>query len=965
MRLVDVRSVIIGIVIASFFCCLFGTINAVAQERAGTITGVISDPTGAVIPRAQITATGSDGAVITALSDAQGRYVLQSLLPGEYRVEVITEGFETSKSSTVRVAAGRTLAHNVQVAMAVVQEQVTVSTASTVDTEPANNASAMTLSGSALETLSDDPEDLAEDLQALAGPSAGPDGGEIYVDGFSGGKIPPKSAIREIRVNQNPFSAEYDRVGFGRIEILTKPGSDAFHGEARFNFGDSIFNSRNPFATDKPDYQRRMFEGTFGGPLSKKASFTLQVERRDIGQTAVINALVLDSNLNQTPYRESVLNPTTNTEVSGRLDYQLTPSHTLVGRYEWEKNTETNAGVDTFSLPSRAYNSDEREHVVQITETAVLNPRAVHEVRFQYRRSRDVIQGLNSNPAVEVLGAFTGGGSSMGLSGLTENRYEFQDLLSIARSRHTVKLGGRLRVINESNRSMQNYNGVFTFTSLDAYRITEAGLRAGLPPDQLRALGGGASQFTVAVGNPVAELTQIDAGLFVQDDWRARNDLTLSGGLRFEKQTNINDWRSWAPRFGLAWAPGGANRQQPIAVLRAGFGIFYDRVRESLVLDARRLDGIRQQEFLIPNPDFYPGMPAPGDLSGFAQQQVIRVLGDGLQAPYTQQLALSLERQVAKVVTLSATYTNSRGVDTLRSRNINAFLPGTYDPLIPGSGVRPLPGGNIYAYESAGRFRQNQFIANVNARINQRYTLFGYYAWSNAQSDTDGAGSFPGSPYDLTTEYGRAGFDVRHRAFIGGSVTIPFGISLNPFIVMHSGAPFNIITGEDLNGDSIFNDRPAWATDLNRPSVLTTGWGNFDTRPTAGQTIIPRNLGDSSGMFAVNLRVSKSFGFGGRLGASESGGPSEQGQGMGGPPGAHGPGGGHGGHHGSETSSNDRRYTVTFSVAARNLLNRVNLDAPVGNLSSPLFGQSTSIHGFGHGSASANRTIEFQTRFSF
>lgn len=965
MRLVDVHSVIMGIIIALFCCCLFGTTAAVAQERAGTITGVISDPTGAVIPRAQIRATGPGGVTLTTVSDAQGRYVLPEVAPGEYQLEVITEGFETSKSSTVRVVAGRTLAHNVQVSVAVVQQEVSVSTASTVDTEPDNNASAMSLTGSALETLSDDPDDLAQDLQTLAGPSAGPDGGEIYVDGFSGGKIPPKSSIREIRVNQNPFSAEYDRIGFGRIEILTKPGSNAFHGEARFNFGDSIFNSRNPFATDKPDYQRRMFEGTFSGPLSEKASFTFQVERRDIGQTAVINALVLDPNFNQVPYRESVLNPTTNTEVSARLDYQLSPNHTLVGRYEWEKNTETNAGVDTFSLPSTAYNSDEREHVVQIIETAILNPRAVHEVRFQYRRSHDVIKGLNSDPTVDVLGAFTGGGSSMGLSGLTENRYEFHDLLSLSRGRHTVKLGGRLRVINESNRSMESYNGVFTFTSLDTYRITETGLQAGLPPDQIRALGGGASQFAIAVGNPVAELTQIDAGLFVQDDWRVRNDLTLSGGLRFEKQTNISDWRSWAPRVGIAWAPGGANRQQPIAVLRAGFGIFYDRVRESLVLDARRLDGLRQQEFLIPNPDFYPAIPSVAELSGFAQEQVVRVLGHGLQAPYTQQVALTAERQLAKNVTLSATYTNSRGVDTLRSRNINAFLPGTYDPLNPGSGVRPLPGGNIYAYESGGRFRQNQFIANVNARINKRYTLFGYYAWSNARSDTDGASSFPGNPYDLATEYGRAGFDVRHRAFIGGSITIPFGISLNPFIVMHSGAPFNIITGEDLNGDSLFNDRPAWATDLSRPSVLRTRWGNLDTRPQAGQTIITRNLGDSSGMFAVNLRVSKSFGFGGRLGASESGGPSGPGQGMGGPLGGHGPGGGHGGHHGLEAPSSDRRYTVTFSIAARNLFNRVNLDAPVGNLSSPLFGQSTSIHGFGHGSASANRTIEFQTRFSF
>jgi hypothetical protein len=299
------------------------------------------------------------------------------------------------------------------------------------------------------------------------------------------------------------------------------------------------------------------------------------------------------------------------------------------------------------------------------------------------------------------------------------------------------------------------------------------------------------------------------------------------------------------------------------------------------------------------------------------------------------------------------------GMDSLRSRNTNAFLEGTFDPLITASGVRPFPGGNIYAYESGGRFRQDQFIANVNARINKRSTLFGYYSWSSAKSDSDGAQTFPGNPYDLASEYGRAGFDVHHRGFMGGTVTGPLGLAFSPFIVIHSGEPFDITTGEDLNGDSVFNDRPAWAADLRRSSVVRTRWGVFDTRPQAGQRIIPRNLGDSPGMFGVNLRVSKSLGFGGKVqsaGIAPAGGDTS---------GGHGPGGGHGPHHGAESSSSDKRYTLTFSVAARNLFNRVNLDTPVGNLSSPVFGQSTSIHGFGHGTPSANRTVDLQVRFSF
>lgn len=939
---------------------LFGTAAfSDAQNRPGTLSGVVADPSGAVIPNAQIAVTGTAAFTSVAASDERGVYSLQ-LPPGEYAIEVSARGFDNSKRAVVEVISGHTLTHNVQLEIAVVKQQVRVSDTATLDTEPTNNASAITLKDSSLDSLSDDPEDLMEDLNALAGPSAGPDGGEIYVDGFSGGKLPPKSSIREIRVNQNPFSAEYDRIGFGRVEILTKPGTAEFHGDARYNFGDSVFYARNPFATEKPDFQRRIFDGTLSGPLKDKASFTVQVEQRNIGQTAVINALMLDASLNPITYRDSIYNPTTNTEISARLDYELNQNHTLAGRYEWEKNTEANAGLDSFSLPSTAYNSDEREHLLQFSETAILNPRAVNEVRLQYRRSRDALRGLNTEPTVEVPEAFVGGGSTMGLSGLTENRYELHDVLSLSRGKHNLKMGGRLRVINEANRSMENYNGTFTFTSLAAYQITKTGLRDGLPADQIRALGGGASQFAFASGNPVAELTQVDAGLFVQDDWRIRNDLSLSAGLRFEKQNNINDWRSWAPRVGIAWVPRTSEGQQPLAVIRAGFGLFYDRIRENLVLDTKRLNGISQRAFLIPNPDFYPYVPAASELAGLQQDQVVRALGDGLRSPILQQFALTIERQFFSQVTVSASYTKSDGMDALRSRNTNAFLEGTFDPLMADSGVRPFPGGNIYAYESAGRFRQDQFIANVNARINKRSTLFGYYTWSNAKSDTDGAQTFPGNPYDLASEYGRAGFDVHHRGFMGGTVTGPLGVAFSPFVAIHSGEPFDITTGEDLNGDSVFNDRPGWATDLSRLSVVRTRWGTFDTRPQAGERIIPRNLGDSPGMFGVNLRVSKSFGFGGKVqstGIAPAGGAGTSG--------AHGPGSGHGPHHDAESSSSDQRYTLTFSVAARNLFNRVNLDTPVGNLSSPVFGRATSIHGFGHGTPSANRTLDFQVRFSF
>jgi hypothetical protein len=924
-----------------------------AQQNLGGLSGTVSDSTGALIPNAQIALKAPDGTEQSVAADGLGRYTFARLSPGQYLMRVSAEGFSVRAGIVVNIAAGRAINHDVQLEIAMVEQRVEVLSDSIVDVEPTSNASALTLSGSSLQTLSDDPDELAQDLQMLAGPSAGPGGGELFVDGFSGAKLPPKSAIREVRVNQNPFSAEYDRLGYGRVEILTKPGAGNLHGDARFIFNDDIFNSRNPFAPDKPDYQRRIYEGTLTGPIKRNTSFTFQFERRNIGQAALINALILDDALNVINFREAVLNPRTNTELSGRIDHQLSPNHTLVGRYEWEKNYLVNAGLDTYSMPTRAFNTDEREQVLQLTETALLSPRLVNEVKFQYRRSHDAYDAANSDPAVQVPDAFTSGGTSAGLNSLVENRYELQELLSWSAGKNMVKAGGRFRAIDESNAEADNYNGMFTFNTLDAYQITEAGLQSGLTPEEIRAQGGGASQFTMSAGDPLASVTQYDIGLFVQDDWRIRDNLTLSAGLRFEKQTNINDWSSWGPRLGFAWGIPSGSPNRPFAVLRAGFGAFYERIRENLVLDTKRLDGVHQQSYFIPNPDFYPSIPDPAILSNYAQDQAIRKLSPILQAPDTQQFVLSLEKQFPRNTTASASYMHSNGIDMLRSRNINAPLEQT--------GLRPFPGPNVYAYESNGRFQQDQLIANANARISSRLNLFGYYTWSRAHSDTDGAQTFPSYTYDLAAEYSRAGFDVEQRAMIGGTLTSPLlGILFNPFVVMHSGEPFNIVAGPDLNGDSIFTDRPAFATDPSLSSVIHTEWGDFDTQPSPGQPIIPRNLGGSPGMWVMNLRVSRAFGFGeGSGGASlaAQGGPQ-----MGAGPGG-GPGGGH--YHGSDATAVGRRYSLTVSASARNLLNHVNLNTPVGNLSSPLFGTSTSTHGFGPGSASANRTIDFGLFFSF
>src|SRR5277367_4382099 len=249
-----------------------------SQSNTAVIRGTVSDPTGAVIPSATVSVTTPDGhTVTTATSDAGGVYRTQGLAAGTYIVIVTAQGFAASASKAVVVTAGQSKQFDVALAIQVEKQQVQVNAESmTVDTNPENNANAIVIKGKDLDALSDDPDELQNELQALAGPAAGPNGGQVYIDGFTGGQIPPKSSIREIRINQNPFSAEFDRLGYGRIEILTKPGTDKLHGQIEARGNDSSFNSRNPILNKdiaEPPYYSYNLQGNVGGPISKNASY--------------------------------------------------------------------------------------------------------------------------------------------------------------------------------------------------------------------------------------------------------------------------------------------------------------------------------------------------------------------------------------------------------------------------------------------------------------------------------------------------------------------------------------------------------------------------------------------------------------------------------------------------------------------------------------------------------------------
>ncbi len=367
-------------------------------------------------------------------------------------------------------------------------------------------------------------------------------------------------SIREIRINQNPFSAQYDRIGMGRVEAFTKPGSEDYHGELQFHYGNDVFNSRNPFTPEKPPYERRQYEGEVGGPLGKKTSFFADFELRHVTENAFINARTLDDQLQVIPVSEGIVTPRRSTEENVKLDRQLSKNHTLTLRYTFARDSTDNQGAGGFSLPSRIYNNRDSEDTVQFVETGICwrgtrverNP-----ARAMLAPGRKSHQNGNAGlPTTAVLDAFTGGGSPLTLSFTNQDRLELVNTTTVTHGTHLLRWGGRLRGIYLSDQDTQNYTGTFTFSSLDSYRLTLLGLQTGLSPQQIRANGGGASQFSIAAGNPLASLHQFDAGVFVLDDWRARPNLTLSLGLRYETQTHLGDRRDIAPRIGVAWGLG-------------------------------------------------------------------------------------------------------------------------------------------------------------------------------------------------------------------------------------------------------------------------------------------------------------------------------------------------------------------------------------------------------------------------
>ncbi len=696
------------------------------------------------------------------------------------------------------------------------------------------------------------------------------------------------------------------------------------------------------------------------------------------------------------PVSGSLFNPQTHTAVSPRIDVQIGQKNVLTLRYQFFRNN-VSGSLGSTSLPTQSSTSNTTDNSVQFDDTQVINDRIVNETRGQYRRNISSSTPDSTTPTIDVPGSFSGGGNGGQRSNSHSDHLELQNLTTWAAGAHAIKFGTWLRDNREAIFTNGNFNGAFTFPSVAAFVDTANGVAQDETFAQIAAAcpstqTGGClpTNLSYTAGGENFRGNVFDAALFFQDDWKVKSNLTLSGGLRWETQNHNADHSDWGPRVAVAYGLHGRNSRAPVkTVLRGGFGFFYDRFGVGDLMNLEQHNGgpSSQKQITIANPDCF-NATSLSDINlatcgtGTTATPEIYQISPSYRAPYAEQFSGSVEQQLTKVSTLTVTYLHSFGAHQLVVRDSNAFLPGTFEyGSSTLTGVRPDPSlGIVRQYFPEAVFKQNQIIVNINARFSPRFGIMGFYNWTNANSD-GGGGSNPSNSYNLSQDYGRAGFVHKQMLFLMGNYSGPWGLSFNPFLVARQGGPFDITTPYDLTGDAFFNDRPAYATEASNPSnVVDTSLGSFDTVPQPGETLVPTNLGNSPSGVTFNLRLTRSFGIGPKVG-EQAGGPRPGGGGPGGggfgggggPRGGGGGGGFRGGFGGGfggggprgGMSNTGRKYSLSFNAQALNLFNNIDLGTPVGNVTAKSFDQSTGLAGGIFSTASAARRVFLQMAFQF
>jgi hypothetical protein len=859
------------------------------SPQKGRLVVTVLDQSQAVIPNASVTVTGRDEAteaagVRSATTSPVGVAVIDGLVPGRYTVQAEFPGFQVGVIRDYRVRNGDNR-RSVVLQINKRAEAVTVGQdKQTAALDPRGAAFTTVLTREQIAALPDDPDEMEAALKAMA-----PPGATIRVDGFSGGKLPPKSQIRSIRLPRMDALAAQNHGGMNGmmfIDIMTQPGIGPIRGGVDMTLRDDAMNARNPFAATKGDEQLQRYGASLSGTVTpNRSSFSLGIQGVSQHDTTNVLAFLPDHTTLAQPARQ----PSTNYNVNGRFDQAINKDHALRFSFQRSAFSRSNLGVGGFDLPERAYASETSDTLLRASENGPVGRRFFSESRLQLHWSGNDSRSALEAPTTRVLGAVTSGGAQQS-GGSHAVEFEAASDLDYVRGKHSMRTGVLLEGGRYRSDDTSNYLGTFTFSSIDLFN-------AGI-----------AANYTRRVGEPNVRFSNVQAGVYVQDDFRVAKSVVLSYGLRYEAQTLLRDQNNFSPRVSVTWSPLKSGR----TTFRAGFGRFSDWLGNGTYKQALLVDGFRQRELNIDKPS-YPDPNAGGQI----QTSNRYLLGGDLQLPESRTVNAGVDQQIAGPLRVNATYTYRRGSGLLRGRNLN--------PPVGAGGVRPDPTfANVVEVvgDAASRTDSVNVGTNVILPTWHRLLVAANYNYTRSESNTTGAFALPASGDALDQEWALTTPLHRFSAQFNALVWHNLGVSLTGRV--QSGSPYNITLPTDANSDGAFNDRPAG---------------------------VGRNSARTPGQWDLGTRLSYSIGFGKRPQAGGGGGGTQVMVQIGGSGGGM-PGGGM-----SVSGGDNKRYHVELYAAAQNVTNHGNYVGYSGVVGSPVFGQPTTVLN--------PRKLELGARFSF
>ena len=772
--------------------------NAPAQLRI-----VVLDETGAGIPSARITVSTPAGSPVNATADERGIVVVPALPIGNVQLRVDAQGF-TSFTGPLTLRRG---ANNQTITLKIegFQEQVVVDDAAATQASGSAETTKV-LDETVIEQLPDDPDEL----QALLEQMAGGVGAVFRVNGFTGGRLPNREDIRQIRFRTNSFAADNHDAGRVQVEIITRPAVQAWTGNLNANFRNDIFNARDAFAATKTPQNIARIGGGVRGPIkARKTSLRLNLDRNESNNASNIYALMPDGS----PLLGFISSPSHNTFGTVGIEHALTDMQTLRVDYQRQQNVARNGGVGGFNLAERATNRDNGNGQLRTQVQGLFGRSTLNEFRVEFRDVWNHQASTSTAPSVNVLDAFNAGGSGINTRS-SQRTFDVSDNLDFTIGRkHATRVGfelfgGRYRYYDARNAA-----GTYTFSSLEAYR-------AGTP-----------LQFTQRLGEVQTSFTAYQTAFYWQDDIRTSRTLTISVGIRQEMQSLIADKLNLMPRLGLTYSPRSSK-----TIIRGGYGLFYDWYESNLYDQTLRVNGIAQRDLRVNCPGYPDAFASSADASCRASLGGVPVIQPGgriqaspnLDMPHVHQASASIERPIGANVRTMVSYQMLRGRNQMRSRDIN-----TPDPV---TGLRPEPAiSSITQFESTGQSARDSLTINVGYAVPRRQMNVGMnYTLARFRNHVDNPTQLPVDSHNPDAEWGPASQDIRHR--LQTNVFLPplagFRLSVNG-LVYQSGAPYNITTGYDDNRDLVINDRPLDATGrmVGRNSARGEArWGDFSVR---------------------------------------------------------------------------------------------------------------------------------------